>query len=160
MFYVRRCRLHGHSIVYHATNTGVAPRIPAPISQPGHREQIVIVVTIPEQGMSRQERQSPDGLLLKFQGKAVRYGVVEGEAVCGHFCTRVLVFTLVTREHIVKKGPINYEFLRKCFPMQYLPFYRYNNEKEMAIDHVLIEAPSVQFSAYYVRIDETPGSGG
>lgn len=41
-------------------------------------------------------------------------------------------------------------------PMEYLPFYLYGNEKEMHIDHMLIEAPSMQFSADRVQIDETP----
>lgn len=42
--------------------------------------------------------------------------------------------------------------------MEYVPFYLYGNEKEMHIDHMLIETPSVQLSAD--RITLTSSSAG
>lgn len=53
---------------------------------------------------------------------------------------------LVAVTKVLKRRPINREYLRASIPMEYLPFYLYGTKTEMHMDHMLIETPSMQLS--------------
>lgn len=54
---------------------------------------------------------------------------------------------VVTVTKVLKRRPINSEYLRASTPTDYLPLYLYGTKTEMHIDHMLIEAPSMQLSS-------------